>query len=91
MNYRAFRDRLQKEEPITESEVSWKPECIEVAPLLIFNWSSPRIKNLNWQTLLDYMACGGGVIFEDPKKVGALASGVSTEEVTVHSKFDFPP
>ncbi len=32
MNYRAVRDRLQKEEPLTESEVSWKPECIEVAP-----------------------------------------------------------
>ena len=32
MNYRAVRDRLQKEEPITKGEVSWKPECIEVAP-----------------------------------------------------------
>ncbi len=38
MNYRAVRDRLQKEEPITESEGSWKPECIEVAPHQ-FRWS----------------------------------------------------
>ena len=36
--------------------------------VLIFNWSSPTIQNLNWQRLLDYMACGGGIIFEDPRR-----------------------
>ena len=49
------------------------------------------MKNLNWQRLLDYMACGGNIIFEDPKNVGALAAGVSTIEVTVHSRDDSPP
>ena len=58
--------------------------------VLVFNWNSPRIKNLNWQRLLDYMACGGGIIFEDPKNVGALAAGVSTFEVTVHAGAEFP-
>ncbi len=58
--------------------------------VLVFNWNSPRIKNLNWQRLLDYMECGGGIIFEDPKNVRALAAGVSTFEVTVHVNDEFP-
>jgi len=58
--------------------------------VLIFNWSSPKIKNLNWQRLLDYMECGGGIIFEDPSNVGALAPDVSTFEVAVHSKGETP-
>ena len=58
--------------------------------VLIFNWNSPRIKNWNWERVVDYMACGGGVIVEDPRNVGALAAGVSTIEVTLHSKDEFP-
>ncbi len=52
--------------------------------VLIFNWGSPTIKNLNWQRLEEYMACGGGVIFEDQNNVGALATHVSTIEVDRH-------
>ena len=52
--------------------------------VLIIEWSSPKIKNLNWQRLLDYMECGGGIIFEDPKNVQALAPGVATFELDLH-------
>ena len=58
--------------------------------VLIVEYSSPKINNLNWQRLLDYMACGGGVIFEDPKNVEALAPHVSTMEVDLHGGGDFP-
>ena len=37
--------------------------------VLVFEWNSPNIKNLTWQSLVDYMTCGGGVIFEDPTNV----------------------
>jgi len=58
--------------------------------VLIIEYSSPKINNLNWQRLLDYMACGGGVIFEDPKNVEALAPHVSAIEVDLHGGGDFP-
>ncbi len=58
--------------------------------VLIFNWSSPTIKNLSWPWLLDYMDCGGNVIFEDPRNVATLAPEVSTIETTLHSRGDFP-
>jgi len=58
--------------------------------VLIIEYSSPKINNLNWQRLLDYMACGGGVIFEDPKNVEALAPAVSAIEVDLHGGGDFP-
>lgn len=54
--------------------------------VLIFEWSSPKIKNFNWQLLLDYMACGGGIIFEDPINVVPLDPSVSTAEIHLHSK-----
>ena len=63
---------------LTEEETAW--DLCGAYHVLVFNWNSPRIKNLNWQRLLDYMACGGGIVFEDPKNVGALAAGVSTFE-----------
>jgi hypothetical protein len=52
--------------------------------VVIVEWSSPKIKNWNWPRVLDYMACGGGIIFEDPKNVEALAAGVSTIELDLH-------
>jgi hypothetical protein len=52
--------------------------------VVIVEWSSPKIKNLTWQRLLDYMDCGGGIIFEDPKNVEALAAGVSTIALDLH-------
>jgi len=58
--------------------------------VLIVEYSSPKINNLNWQRLLDYMECGGGVIFEDPKNVEALAPHVSAIEVDLHGGGDFP-
>ena len=58
--------------------------------VLIVNWASPKINNLDWKRLLDYMECGGGVIFEDPSNVGALADGVSTFEVALKSKGETP-
>lgn len=54
--------------------------------VVVIEWNSPRIKQLSWQRLLDYMACGGGVVFEDPNNVDALAPSVSTIEIRVHSK-----
>ena len=73
---------LERDEPALD--------LCEAYDVLIFNWSSPTIKNLNWQRLLDYMACDGNVIFEDPRNVGLLAAGVSTLETTLHSRGDFP-
>jgi len=58
--------------------------------VLVFNWNSPTIKNLNWQRLLDYMACGGGIIFEDQRNVLRLADGVSIIEATRSSPDDEP-
>jgi hypothetical protein len=53
--------------------------------VLIFQWKSPGIKNLTWQSLVDYMACGGGIIFEDPSNVDALVAGVTAENIHVKS------
>jgi len=53
--------------------------------VLIFQWKSPPIKNLTWQSLVDYMACGGGVVFEDPSNVDALMAGVTTTNIHIHS------
>ena len=48
--------------------------------VLIFNWGIPKIK-MDWPQLLDYMDCGGGIIFEDQNNVRALAPDVSTIEI----------
>lgn len=53
--------------------------------VLIFQWKSPGIKNLTWQSLVDYMACGGGVVFEDPSNVDALVAGVTTTNIHIRS------
>jgi hypothetical protein len=53
--------------------------------VLIFQWKSPGIKNLTWKSLVDYMACGGGVVFEDPSNVDALIPGVTTTNIYIHS------
>ena len=60
-------------------------DLYEAYNVLIFQWKSPDIKNLNWQTLVDYMACGGGVVFEDPSNVDALDEGVTAENIHVKS------
>jgi len=40
--------------------------------VLIFEWDSPNIKNLDWSSLLAYMACGGDIIWEDTKNIVKL-------------------
>jgi len=40
--------------------------------VLIFEWDSPNIKNLDWDSLLAYMDCGGGIIWEDTKNIVKL-------------------
>jgi hypothetical protein len=60
--------------------------------VVIVEWSSPKIKNWNWQRVLDYTSCGGNILLEDPKNVEALATGeianpgVVTIELDVHGK-----
>ncbi len=53
--------------------------------VLIFQWKSPGIKNLTWQSLVNYMECGGGVVFEDPSNVDALWPDVKTTNIHIHS------
>ena len=61
--------------------------------VLVFQWKSPGIKNLTWQSLVNYMACGGGVVFEDPSNVDALEEfdendvniGVATTNIYIRS------
>jgi hypothetical protein len=53
--------------------------------VLIFQWKSPDIKNLTWQSLVNYMACGGGVVFEDPSNVDALWPDVKTTNIHIRS------
>jgi hypothetical protein len=54
--------------------------------VLIFEWNSPNIKHLDWWSLVNYMACGGGILFEDPTNVDAITDGVTTSEILVHDK-----
>ena len=58
--------------------------------VVIVEWSNPKIKNLTWPRFKEYMACGGGIIFEDPRNVEALASGVSILEINFKSRDDQP-
>ncbi len=81
-----FEKILQALEDCCSSDSQPAQLLCDAYDVLIFNWGSPKIKNLNWQRLLEYMACGGGVIFEDQNNVGALANGVSTIEVTRHTR-----
>jgi hypothetical protein len=41
--------------------------------VLIFEWDSPNIKHLNLYSLLNYMECGGGIIWEDTTNIVHLA------------------
>lgn len=58
--------------------------------VIIVEWSNPKIKNLTWERLEKYMACGGGIIFEDPRNVEALAPDVTTLEINFKSTDDQP-
>lgn len=64
--------------------------CADV-DVVIVEWSNPpNMKNLTWTNLEDYMNCGGGIIFEDPRNVEALASDVTTIEINFHVTEDGP-
>jgi hypothetical protein len=65
-------------------EQNFKKLC-DAYDVLIFQWKSPGIKNLTWQSLVDYMSCGGGVVFEDPSNVDALMAGVTTTNIHIRS------
>jgi len=69
---------------LSEGEFEFSDLCLAY-DVLVFQWKSPPIKNLTWQSLVDYMACGGGVVFEDPSNVDALLPGVTTTNIQVHS------
>ena len=69
---------------LSEGEFEFLDLC-SAYDVLIFQWKSPGIKNLTWQSLVDYMACGGGVIFEDPSNVDALTDGVTTTNIYIRS------
>jgi len=74
-------------------EVEDFDELCAAYDVLIFQWKSPGIKNLTWQSLVNYMACGGGVVFEDPSNVDALEEfdengdniGVATTNIYIRS------
>jgi len=68
---------------LTEGVLDAQDLC-DAYHVLIFNWGSPTIKDLNWQQLIDYMNCFGGIIFEDQNNVEALAPDVSTIEIDRH-------
>jgi hypothetical protein len=69
---------------LSEGEFKFTDLC-DAYDVLIFQWKSPGIKNLTWQSLVDYMACGGGVVFEDPSNVDALTDGVTTTNIYIRS------
>jgi hypothetical protein len=54
--------------------------------VLVFEWNTPNIKNLSWSSLVEYMKCDGGIIFEDPTNVDVLTDGVETTAILVHDK-----
>jgi len=37
--------------------------------VLIFEWDSPNIKNLDWPSLVGYMECGGLIVWEDTTNI----------------------
>jgi hypothetical protein len=69
---------------LSEGEFKFTDLC-DAYDVLIFQWKSPGIKNLTWQSLVNYMACGGGVVFEDPSNVGALWPDVKTTNIYIRS------
>jgi hypothetical protein len=54
--------------------------------VMVVEWNSPKIKNLNWNSLVSYMACGGGIVWEDPTNLAAIALGIDVAELIVHDK-----
>ena len=65
-------------------------ELCDAVDVVIVEWSNPKIKNLTWPRLVDFMACDGGIIFEDPRNVEVLAPGVSTLEINFKSTDNQP-
>ena len=45
--------------------------------VLIFEWDSPNIKNLEWGDLESYMACGGHIIWEDTTNIVKLHNSLT--------------
>jgi hypothetical protein len=58
--------------------------------VLIFEWNSTNMSNLTWLSLVDYMECGGGIIFEDTTNVTDLSPDVTIEEINVHDRRKSP-
>jgi len=61
-------------------------ELCDAQDVLIFEWNSPNIEGLDWDSLIDYMACGGDVIWEDTNNIVKLTAGVATDDITVRGK-----
>ena len=61
-------------------------ELCDAQDVLIFEWNSPNIEGLDWDSLIDYMACGGDVIWEDTNNIVKLTAGVATDDIR-----PFPP
>jgi len=59
-------------------------ELCDAQDVLIFEWNSPNIEGLDWDSLIDYMACGGDVIWEDTNNIVKLTAGVATDDIRVH-------
>ena len=53
--------------------------------VLIFYWKTSDNVNADWTRLLEYMAAGGGIIYEDPTNLADLAAGVSILGVQGHA------
>ena len=56
-------------------------ELCDAQDVLIFEWNSPNIEGLDWDSLIDYMACGGDVIWEDTNNIVKLTAGVATDDI----------
>jgi hypothetical protein len=65
-------------------------ELCKAYDVLVFEWNSTNMNNLTWQSLVNYMACGGGVLFEDTNNVADLSDGVTIEEINVHDRRKSP-
>ncbi len=64
---------------------NFQPLC-DLYDVLIFEWDSPNIKNLDWNSLVNYMACGGDVIWEDTTNIVKLTAGVTIDDIRNHDK-----
>lgn len=71
--------------PDDGADKNFQPLC-DLYDVLIFEWDSPNIKNLDWDSLVNYMACGGGVIWEDTTNIVKLTAGVAIDDIRNHDK-----